>query len=64
MPGVLFGLQRGVASELPGCGYHDPASFELERRRIFQRKWFCAGRASTPMAAGPSPARRRVPACR
>ena len=25
MPGVLSGLQRGVASALPGCDYHDPA---------------------------------------
>jgi hypothetical protein len=45
MPSVLSGLQRDVASALPGCDYHDPASFGLERRRIFQRKWFCADRA-------------------
>jgi hypothetical protein len=54
MPSVLSGLQRGVASALPGWDYHGPAGFELERRRIFQRKWFCAGRASTHMAVGPS----------
>jgi hypothetical protein len=55
MPSVLSGLQRDVASALPGCDYHDPASFGLERRRIFQRKWFCADRASTHMAVSPSP---------
>ena len=55
MPSVPSGLQRDVASALPGCGYHDPASFGLERRRIFQRKWFCADRASTHMAVSPSP---------
>jgi hypothetical protein len=51
MPSVLSGLQRGVASALPGCGYHGPASFELERRRIFHRKWLCLGRASRPVSA-------------
>ena len=55
MPSVLSGLQRDVASALPGCDYHDPASSGLERRRIFQRKWFCADRASTHMAVSPSP---------
>ena len=55
MPSVLSGLQRGVASALPGCDYHDPAGFGLERRRIFQRKWFCADRASTHMAVIPGP---------
>jgi hypothetical protein len=51
MSSVLSGLQRGVASALPGCDYHDPANFELERRRIFHRKWFCVGRASRPVSA-------------
>jgi hypothetical protein len=55
MPSVLSGLQRDVASALPGCDYHDLASFGLERRRIFQRKWFGADRASTHMAVSPSP---------
>jgi hypothetical protein len=55
MPSVRSGLQRDVASALPGCDYHDPASFGLERRRIFQRKWFYADRASTHMAVSPSP---------
>ena len=55
MPSVLSGLQRDVASALPGCDYHDPASFGLERRRIFQGKWFCADRASTHMAVSPGP---------
>jgi hypothetical protein len=36
MSSVLSGLQRGVASALPGCDYHDPANFEVERR-IFHR---------------------------
>jgi len=48
MPSVLSGLQRDVAPALPGCDYHDPADFELERRRIFQRKWFCADRRAGP----------------
>ena len=51
MSSVLSGLQRGVTSALPGCDCHDPASFELERRRIFHRKWLCAGRASRPVSA-------------
>jgi hypothetical protein len=55
MPGVLSGLQRGVASALPGCGCHDLASFGLERRRIFQREWFCADRASTQHGSRPQP---------
>jgi hypothetical protein len=57
MPSVLSGLQRGVASALPGWDYHGPAGFELERRRIFHRNWFCAGRAS--LAAG-GPANPRL----
>jgi hypothetical protein len=36
MPSVLSGLQRDVAPALPGCDYHDPANFEVERR-IFHR---------------------------
>lgn len=48
---MLSGLQRGVASALPGWDCHGPADFELERRRIFQRKWFCAGRVSRPVSA-------------
>ena len=28
MPSVLSGLQRDVASALPGCDYHDPANFD------------------------------------
>jgi hypothetical protein len=62
MPSVLSGLQRGVASALPGCDYHDPANFELERRRIFHRNWFCVGRAS--LAAGGPASPRLDPASR
>ena len=54
MSGVLSGLLRGVASALPGCDYHDPAGFELERRRIFHRKWFCVGRAGRGRAGEPA----------
>ena len=61
MPGVLPGLQRDVASAPPGCGCGDPASFGLERRRVFQRRWFCADRASTRMAISPSPRTRPGP---
>ena len=43
MPSVLSGLQGDVASALLGCDYHDPANFELERRRIFQRKLVLRG---------------------
>ena len=61
MPGVLPGVQRDVASALPGCGCHDPASFGLERRRVFQRKWLGADRAGTRMAVSPSPRTRTGP---
>jgi len=45
MSSVLSRLQRGVASALPGCDYHDPANFEVERR-IFHRSGSArAGRA-------------------
>jgi len=55
MPSVLSGLQRDVASALPGCDYHDPASFGLERRRIFQRKWFCADPGEHAHGSQPKP---------
>ena len=65
MPSVLSGLQRDVPSALPGCGYHDPASFGLERRRIFQRKLVLRGPGEHAHGSQPkTPARRRVPACR
>jgi hypothetical protein len=48
---VFHGLQRGVAAALPGCDYYYLASFQLERRRIFHRKWLSAGRASGPVSA-------------
>src|SRR5258707_13151738 len=44
MSSVLTQLQRRVEPALPGRDYHDSGVFELERRRIFHRKWFCVGR--------------------
>src|SRR5258706_11381582 len=45
MSSVLTQLQRRVEPALPGRDYHDSRVFELERRRIFHRKWFFVGRA-------------------
>jgi glycine betaine catabolism A len=45
MTSVLTHLPRRVVPALPGRDYHDPGVFELERERIFHRKWFCVGRA-------------------
>ena len=45
MSSVLAGLQHRAEPALPGRDYHDPEIFDLERRRIFHRKWFCVGRA-------------------
>src|SRR5258708_9355265 len=44
MSSVLTQLQRRVEKALPGRDYHDSGIFELERQRIFHRKWFCVGR--------------------
>jgi Rieske 2Fe-2S family protein len=35
---------------LPGASYTDPAIFEREQDRIFERMWFCAGRVDQPGA--------------
>ena len=35
---------------LPGASYTDPAIFEREQDRIFERMWFCAGRVDRPGA--------------
>jgi len=32
---------------LPGRYYHDPAIFALEQARIFERVWYCVGRADS-----------------
>ncbi|GAA3562918.1 aromatic ring-hydroxylating dioxygenase subunit alpha [Amycolatopsis ultiminotia] len=37
---------------LPGTHYTDPAVFELEQQRIFQRRWFASARSSDLPAAG------------
>ena len=55
MPSVLSGLQGDVASALPGCDYHDPANFELERRRIFQRKLVLRGPGEHTHGSRPQP---------
>ena len=51
MSSVLSGLQRGVASALPCCDYHDPANFEVERR-ILSSSARCR---SEPAAMKPGP---------
>lgn len=37
---------------LPGRYYTDPAIFELDQRRIFQRSWHCVGRVDALTEAG------------
>ncbi len=58
MPGVLSGLQRGVALALPGCDYYDPANFELERRAGEPAVGFgvpSGGGPGGPYGRGPDP---------
>ncbi len=38
-------MTPSMMQTLPGTDYHDPAVYELERQRIFLRRWFMAGRA-------------------
>jgi len=52
MSSVLTKLQRRVEPALPGRDYYDSGVFELERRRIFHRKWFCVGREEQAPAPG------------
>ena len=37
---------------LPGRDYRDPEIFDLEKRQIFWRKWFCVGRAEQAPETG------------
>lgn len=39
-------------STLPGRYYYEPEIFALEEKRIFQRNWFCVGRASEIASPG------------
>ncbi|MFD4637786.1 aromatic ring-hydroxylating dioxygenase subunit alpha [Lentzea sp. NPDC058436] len=45
-------LPSSLIPTLPGSTYTDPAIFELEQERIFERMWFCAVRSADLPDAG------------
>lgn len=45
-------LPASLVATLPGHYYADPAVFELEQQRVFERMWFCAARSSELARAG------------